>query len=157
MSHTANIASFDTLLLPRFSFPQPQVAGLNFSFSGLKTSILHFLQKEMTADHAFIEKNIADICASVQSAIVCILMKKLAAAVVETGITSVGLAGGVSANSSLRNTFTETGKSLGWQTYIPDFQYCTDNAGMIGVAGYYKYLGGKFSGQDVTPLARMPF
>ncbi len=141
----------------RFSFPQPQVGGLNFSFSGLKTSILHFLQKEMAADHTFIEKNLADICASVQAAIVGILIKKLGAAVEETGITQVGLAGGVSANSSLRNVFTETGESLGWKTYTPDFQYCTDNAGMIGVAGYYKYLGGQFSGQDVTPLARMPF
>jgi N6-L-threonylcarbamoyladenine synthase len=140
-----------------FTFPEPQVAGLNFSFSGLKTSILHFLQKETTSDQDFIRKHMADICASVQESIVHILMKKLQAAVEETGIVQVGLAGGVSANSHLRNTFTTTGQALGWSTYIPDFQYCTDNAGMIGVAGYFKYLDGKFSGQDVTPLARMTF
>jgi len=142
---------------PVFAFPEPQVSGLNFSFSGLKTSVLYFLQKEMTKDPNFIQHNIHDICCSVQTCIVRILLKKLIAASEMSGITEIGIAGGVSANSFLRQSFLETGLKNGWNTYIPSFEYCTDNAAMIGIAGYYKYLKGDFCDQSVTPLARMPF
>ncbi len=140
---------------PIFSFPEPQVGSLDFSFSGLKTSILYFLQKEMAVNPNFIQENLADICCSVQTTIVHILIKKLSKAAAMTGIKHIGIAGGVSANSALRHTLDLTGKNKGWTTYIPSFQYCTDNAGMIGVAGYYKYLDGVFTDQHVTPLAKM--
>ncbi|MCW5924383.1 MAG: tRNA (adenosine(37)-N6)-threonylcarbamoyltransferase complex transferase subunit TsaD [Saprospiraceae bacterium] len=139
---------------PRFPFPEPAVPGLNFSFSGLKTSILYFLKKEVAANPLFIEENLHDICASIQTSIVTILLKKLRKAARQTGIREVAIAGGVSANSALRQAFEEMGQQEGWATYIPAFQYCTDNAGMIGVAGYYKYLAGEFCGQDVAPYAR---
>lgn len=139
---------------PRFPFPEPAVPGLNFSFSGLKTSILYFLKKEVAANPLFIEENLHDICASIQTSIVTILLKKLRKAARQTGIREVAIAGGVSANSALRKAFEEMGQQEGWATYIPAFQYCTDNAGMIGVAGYYKYLAGEFCGQDVAPYAR---
>lgn len=139
---------------PRFPFPEPAVPGLNFSFSGLKTSILYFLKKETSENPDFIKQNLADICASVQEAIVTILLKKLRKAARQTGINEVAIAGGVSANSGLRRALEETGAKEGWTTYIPAFQYCTDNAAMIGVAGYYKYLKGEFSGQEVAPYAR---
>lgn len=138
----------------RFPFPEPSVPGLNFSFSGLKTSILYFLKKEMGNDPDFIEKNLNDICASIQTSIVTILMKKLRKAARQTGIGEIAIAGGVSANSGLREALEATGKKEGWKTYIPAFQYCTDNAGMIGVAGYYKYLKSDFCGQDAIPFAR---
>jgi N6-L-threonylcarbamoyladenine synthase len=140
---------------PKFSFPEPQVGTLDFSFSGLKTSILYFLQKEMASNPTFIDENLADICCSVQTTIVKILIKKISKAAEMTGIKHIGIAGGVSANSALRNALESTGKEKGWTTYIPSFQYCTDNAGMIGVAGYYKYLNEEFADQSVTPLARM--
>ncbi|MBX2891940.1 MAG: tRNA (adenosine(37)-N6)-threonylcarbamoyltransferase complex transferase subunit TsaD [Saprospiraceae bacterium] len=139
---------------PRFPFPEPAVPSLNFSFSGLKTSILYFLKKEVAANPLFIEENLHDICASIQTSIVTILLKKLRKAARQTGIREVAIAGGVSANSALRQAFEEMGQQEGWATYIPAFQYCTDNAGMIGVAGYYKYLAGEFCGQDVAPYAR---
>lgn len=139
---------------PRFPFPEPSVPGLNFSFSGLKTSILYFLKKEVGENPAFIEQNLADLCASIQTSIVTILLKKLRKAARQTGIREIAIAGGVSANSGLRATLEEMGKIEGWATYIPAFQYCTDNAGMIGVAGYYKYLAGEFCGQDAAPFAR---
>ncbi len=138
----------------RFPFPEPSVPGLNFSFSGLKTSILYFLKKEMGNDPDFIEKNLNDICASIQTSIVTILMKKLRKAARQTGIGEIAIAGGVSANSGLREALEAMGKKEGWKTYIPAFQYCTDNAGMIGVAGYYKYLKSDFCGQDAIPFAR---
>ncbi len=138
----------------RFPFPEPSVPGLNFSFSGLKTSILYFLKKEMGNDPDFIEKNLNDICASIQTSIITILMKKLRKAARQTGIGEIAIAGGVSANSGLREALEATGKKEGWKTYIPAFQYCTDNAGMIGVAGYYKYLKSDFCGQDAIPFAR---
>lgn len=138
----------------RFTFPEPQIEGLNFSFSGLKTSILYFLKKELQHDSEFITKNMHDICASVQERIVSILMNKLTQAVQETGITEVAVAGGVSANSALRKAIQQTGQKNGWNTYIPKFEYCTDNAAMIAVMGYYKYLAGQFSSQDVQPMAR---
>ncbi len=139
---------------PRFSFPEPQVPGLDFSFSGLKTSILQFLKKQTAADPDFIAGNLPDICASVQHRIVGILMRKLEAASAQTGIREIAIAGGVSANSELRRQLSETGARLGWRTYIPRMEYCTDNAAMIALAGYFKYLRGEFSGHEVTPLAR---
>ena len=138
----------------RFPFPEPSVPGLGFSFSGLKTSILYFLKKEMAANPNFIAENLADICASIQAIIVTILMKKLRKAARQTGIREIAIAGGVSANSGLRDALTAWGEKEGWKTYIPAFQYCTDNAGMIGVAGYYKFLAGEFCGQEVAPFAR---
>ncbi len=140
---------------PIFPFTEPKVDGLNFSFSGLKTSILYFLKKQIKTNPDFIKENINDICASVQTRIVSILMNKLKKAVDQTGITQVAIAGGVSANSGLRNALIDIGKELGWATYIPRFEYCTDNAAMIAVTGYYKYLKEEFVGQDVVPMARM--
>lgn len=139
---------------PRFTFPEPKIPGLDFSFSGLKTSILYFLKKQVTENPQFVEENLADICASVQARIVSILMNKLRLAATETGIKEVALAGGVSANSGLRQALVEEGLQKGWNTYIPRFEYCTDNAAMIGITGYYKFLQGKFVGQDVSPVAR---
>jgi len=138
----------------KFSFPEPQIEGLNFSFSGVKTSILYFLQKNKTIDPNFVENNLHDICASVQNRIVSILMNKLRKASKQTGIKEICIAGGVSANKGLRKAIDETGKKLGWNTYLPDFEYCTDNAGMIAITGYYKYLAGEFCGLDVVPEAR---
>jgi N6-L-threonylcarbamoyladenine synthase len=139
---------------PRFPFPEPAVAGLNFSFSGLKTSILYFLRKQTAANPAFIQENLADLCASIQQTIVLFLLKKLRAAARETGIREVAIAGGVSANSALREGLQTLAAAEGWNTYIPAFEYCTDNAAMIGIAGYYQYLQGVFSGQDAVPYAR---
>ena len=139
---------------PRFAFPEPAIAAYNFSFSGLKTSILYFLKKEMAANPDFITENLNDICASVQQSIITILLKKLRKAARETGIREIAIAGGVSANSGLRRALEEMGAREGWNTYIPAFQYCTDNAGMIGVAAYYKYLKGEFCAQDAVPFAR---
>ncbi len=140
---------------PVFPFTEPKVDGLNFSFSGLKTSILYFLRKELKTNPDFIKDNLNDICASIQTRIISILINKLKKAAAQTGINQIAIAGGVSANSGLRATLTETGKELGWTTYIPRFEYCTDNAAMIAVTGYYKYLAGEFVGQDVVPMARM--
>ncbi len=138
----------------KFKFAEPQIPELNFSFSGLKTSVLYFLQKETANNPQFIEQNKADLCASVQHTIVNILMKKLKKAVQQTGIKDVCIAGGVSANSSLRNTLTAYGKKWGWKTFIPPFQYCTDNAGMIAITAYYKYLKGDFTSLEISPAAR---
>jgi N6-L-threonylcarbamoyladenine synthase len=138
----------------RFKFPEPNIPDLNFSFSGLKTSILYFLQKEQKADPDFIAKNLEDICASIQSRIVSILLNKLRKAAKETGIRLVCIAGGVSANSGLRNGLKEMGDKLGWQTFIPKFEYCTDNAGMIAITAYYKYLKGEFADLNISPTAR---
>lgn len=140
---------------PKFEFTEPNIEGLNFSFSGLKTAILYFLQKKQKENPQFIEENLNDICASIQSRIISILMKKLKKAAKETGIKEVAIAGGVSANSGLREALTKAGHTEGWQTYIPSFQYCTDNAGMIATAAFFKYLEGDFVGQDVAPLPRM--
>lgn len=139
---------------PRFPFPEPSIEGLNFSFSGLKTSILYFLKKHMAENPNFITENLNDICASIQSIIVTILLKKLRKASKQTGIMEIAIAGGVSANSGLREGFLAMGEKEGWATYIPAFQYCTDNAGMIGVTAYYKYLAGDFCGQDAAPYPR---
>ncbi len=138
----------------RFEFPEPQIPGLDFSFSGLKTSILYFLKKQVLENPEFIKQNLEDICASVQARIVSILMKKLVLAAQTTGIKEIALAGGVAANSGLRAALELEGKRKGWNTYIPKLEYCTDNAAMIGIAGYYKFLKGDFSSQEVAPVAR---
>jgi len=137
-----------------FKFAEPQIPGLDFSFSGLKTSVLYFLQKETKADEVFIQKNLHDLCASVQHSIITILLKKLKKAVQQTAVTSVCIAGGVSANSGLRKALKEAGEKHGWKTFIPAFEYCTDNAGMIAITAHYKYLAGQFAGLDESPSAR---
>lgn len=139
---------------PRFDFPEPQIPGLDFSFSGLKTAILYFLKKEIADNPNFIQENLTDISASVQDRIVSILVKKLIKAAEATGIREIAIAGGVSANSSLRQVLEATGKAKGWNTYIPKFEYCTDNAAMIAVTGYHKYMKDDFVGQDTAPVAR---
>lgn len=140
-----------------FDFPEPKIQGLDFSFSGLKTSILYFINDQKKANPDFVPENLHDICASVQDRIVSILINKLKKAALSTGITEIAIAGGVSANSGLRKSLEETGKMLGWNTYIPRFEYCTDNAAMIAVTGYYKYLAGIFADQSVHPVARYGF
>lgn len=137
-----------------YKFPRPKVKGLDFSFSGLKTSILYFIQKEVAENPNFIEQHKEDICASIQYTIVGILMDKLKKAVKQTGIKQVAIGGGVSANSGIRKALKEAEKSLGWKTYVPKFEYCTDNAAMIGIVGYLKYLEGDFTDQGVTAKAR---
>lgn len=151
----------------RFKFPEPQVEGLNFSFSGLKTSILYFIKnagasnlykEEFLADETtrtkFVEDNLADICASVQQRIISILLNKLKKAATETGIKDVCLAGGVSANSGLRRAFIELGEKEKWRTYIPAFEYCTDNAAMIAITGYFKFMAKDFTALNTSPSAR---
>jgi N6-L-threonylcarbamoyladenine synthase len=137
-----------------FSFSKPLVKGLDFSFSGLKTSFLYFLRDRMKEDPEFIAKNRADLCASLQETIISILITKLVRASQQTGIKEVGIAGGVSANSGLRNGLSMEGEKRGWNLFLPPLRYTTDNAAMIGITGYYKYLRGEFSSQDVAPLAR---
>ncbi len=141
----------------RFKFAEPQVEGLNFSFSGLKTSVLYFLQKEQKNNPQFISENLPDICASIQKTIVTILLKKLIKASAETCINEVCLAGGVSANSGLRTAFTTAGIQHQWNTYIPAFEYCTDNAAMIALTGYYKFLEGDFAPLSISATARAPW
>lgn len=140
-----------------YQFPEPQIPGLDFSFSGLKTSILYFIRDNVALNPNFVQENITDICASVERRIVTILLNKLKKAALQFGITDIALAGGVSANTGLRQGLTDLGQQMGWNTFIPQFQYCTDNAGMIAIAGYYKFLKNDFVGQDIAPLARMPF
>ena len=140
-----------------FSFSKPKISGLNFSFSGLKTGILYFIQKNTEENPNFITEHLADICASVQHTIVEILMSKLKKAVKETGIKQVAIGGGVSANSGIRNALTALGQQYGWRTFVPKFQYCTDNAAMIGIVGYHKFLEGNFVAQEVTAQARLSF
>jgi N6-L-threonylcarbamoyladenine synthase len=137
-----------------FRFAEPQVPGLDFSFSGLKTSVLYFLQAKDKEEPGFIEKNLNDLCASVQATIINILMKKLKRAMLETGIKNVCIAGGVSANSGLRSALKEWGNKYHWNTFIPQFQYCTDNAAMIAITAYYKYLNKDFAALDTSPSAR---
>ena len=137
-----------------FSFAKPLVKDLDFSFSGLKTSFLYFLKDKLKEDPEFINKNRADLCASLQDTIVTILISKLVKASKQTGINEVGIAGGVSANTGLRKAFILEGEKRGWDMFIPQVSYATDNAAMIGIAGYYKYLRGDFTGQDVVPRAR---
>lgn len=138
----------------RYSFPEPQIPGLNFSFSGLKTAILYFLQERTGLDPDFIQKNLSDICASIQGRIISILLNKLKKAARETGVRDLCIAGGVSANSGLREAFRELGEKQGWNTFIPPFEYCTDNAGMIAITAYYKYLAGEETPLSVSASAR---
>jgi N6-L-threonylcarbamoyladenine synthase len=138
----------------KFPFPIPKVKGLNFSFSGLKTSIRYFIEEETNMNPNFVEENLNDICASIQHTIIEILMLKLTKAVKQTGIKQVALGGGVSANSGIRKALKEAEDTLGWTTFIPRFEYCTDNAAMIGIVGYLKYLDGNFSSQNVSAKAR---
>ena len=138
----------------RYSFPEPQIPGLNFSFSGLKTAILYFLQDRVAEDPGFITANLPDICASVQGRIVSILLNKLKKAARQTGVTDLCIAGGVSANSGLRQAFRELGEREGWNTFIPPFEYCTDNAAMIAITGHYKYLSGDFAPLTTSASAR---
>ena len=137
-----------------FTFPKPRVDGLDFSFSGLKTSILYFLQRETSQDPDFVTRNISDICASIQYTIIQILMDKLHLAAEQTGIGRIAIGGGVSANSGIRAALLAAEKSEGWSTYIPKFEYCTDNAAMIGIVGYLKYIHKQFTDQKVAPRAR---
>jgi len=139
---------------PRFAFAEPQIPGLDFSFSGVKTSILYFLQKQQKENPDFVKDNLADLCASIQHTIIQILVKKLKKAVEQTGIRQICIAGGVSANSGLRKAFTEAGEKHGWKTFIPSFEYCTDNAAMIAITGYYKFLAGDFASLSSSPSAR---
>ncbi len=138
----------------RFKFSKPNIPGLDFSFSGLKTSILYFLRDRLKEDPDFIEKNKPDLCASIQSTIIDILMSKLKMASDATGICEIAIAGGVSANSFLRKSIEKAQKRWGWNIFIPPPGYTTDNASMIAVAGYFKYLKGDFTSQSVTPYAR---
>lgn len=140
-----------------FTFPEPQIPGLDFSFSGLKTSILYFVRDKKKEDEHFIENNLADICASVQHRIVTILLAKVKRAAKEYNIKDIAIAGGVSANSGLRNALLEAAQKYNWNVFIPAFEYCTDNAAMIAIAGYYKFLAKDFVDQDIAPLARMSF
>jgi N6-L-threonylcarbamoyladenine synthase len=151
----------------RFKFPEPHIPGLNFSFSGLKTAILYFLQNAGTSQvykeeflateeekQKFIKENLNDLCASVQQRIISILLNKLKKAAIETGIEDICIAGGVSANSGLRKELEEMGKKNHWNTFIPAFQYCTDNAGMIAITAYYKFLDKQYSDLSVSASAR---
>ena len=140
-----------------FHFPEPQIPGLNFSFSGLKTAFLYFIKDKVAANHDFVKDNLPDLCASIEKRIATILINKLKKAADQYQIKEIALAGGVSANTGLRNLLKETAGQKGWNCYIPAFQYCTDNAAMIAATGYYKYLKQDFVGQQIAPLARMPF
>ena len=137
-----------------FVFAKPQVPHLDYSFSGLKTSVLYFLQKQSAE---FIKENLNDLCASVQHTIVEILLKQLKKAIQQTGIREFCIAGGVSANSGLREGVIQLAKKTNSTLYLPAFEYCTDNAAMIAIAGYHKFLNKQFVGQEVAPMARMIF
>jgi N6-L-threonylcarbamoyladenine synthase len=138
----------------RFAFPLSEMKGYDFSFSGLKTAVLYFLQNEQKKNPDFIQQNLNDICASVQHTIIKMLIGKFKKAAKELRITHLGIAGGVSANSGLRTALAQLCADNGWQAYIPKFEYCTDNAAMIGIAGYYKYLDNNFADLSVSPTAR---
>ncbi len=139
----------------RFKFAKPHVPGLDYSFSGIKTSLLYFVRDEMAKDPEFMEKNKEDICASFQKTLIDILMDKLVKAAKHTGIREITIGGGVSANSGLRERITAEGKKRGWNTYLPEFKFTTDNAAMIAIAGYYHYLAGERSTMDVAPVSRI--
>jgi N6-L-threonylcarbamoyladenine synthase len=138
----------------KFSFAEPQIEGLNFSFSGLKTSILYFLQKQVKNDADFVQKNLADLCASIQNRIISILLKKYKRAALQTGITNLCIAGGVSANSGLRKAFHDMCGQNNWKAFIPPFEYCTDNAAMIAITAYFKYMEKDFADLSSTASAR---
>lgn len=139
----------------RFKFAKPHIPGLDYSFSGIKTSLLYFVRDEMKKDPDFLEKNKEDICASFQKALIDILMDKLVKAAEQTGIRDITIGGGVSANSGLRNRIEEEGLKRGWNTFLPEFKFTTDNAAMIAIAGYYHYLAGERSSLDTAPVSRL--
>lgn len=138
----------------KFRFAKPNIPGLNYSFSGIKTSLLYFLRDRIAEEPDFLEKNKADLCASFQKDLIDILLKKLVLAARETGIRQVSIAGGVSANSGLRNRIEEEGRHRGWTTFLPELRFTTDNAAMIAITGYYKYQAGQFAKLDIAPLSR---
>lgn len=138
----------------RFKFAKPHIPGLDYSFSGIKTSLLYFVRDEMAKDPLFLESNKEDICAGFQKALIDILMDKLVKAAKMAGIREITIGGGVSANSGLRNRIEEEGRKRGWTTYLPEFKFTTDNAAMIAIAGYFHYLNGERSGLDVAPASR---
>jgi len=138
----------------KFKFPEPNMQGFDYSFSGLKTSFLYFLRDNLKTDPDFIEKNKTDLSASIQRTIISILLRKLKLASEKYNTKQIAIAGGVSANSELRKAMETARSEWGWQTYIPQFQFTTDNAAMIAVTGYFKYLRGEFAGQDAVPYAR---
>jgi N6-L-threonylcarbamoyladenine synthase len=138
-----------------FVFPMTDMPGLNFSFSGIKTAILYFLRDRLQKDQDFVQKNLNDICASVQYTLIKMLMLKLKKAAKMYHINEIALAGGVSANSGLRKELLETSEKMKWNVYVPKIEYCTDNAAMIAMAAHFKFLKGRFSGLDVVPEARM--
>jgi len=139
----------------RFKFAKPHIPGLDYSFSGIKTSLLYFVRDRMAEDPDFMEKNKEDICAGFQKALIDILMDKLIKASKQTGIKEITIGGGVSANSGLRNRIVEEGQKRGWNTYLPEFKFTTDNAAMIAIAGWFHYLNGERTGLDVAPAARI--
>jgi N6-L-threonylcarbamoyladenine synthase len=138
-----------------FQFPYTSIPGLDFSFSGIKTAFLYFLRDQKAVNSDFVEVNRNDICASLQKHLVKMLMQKVIQATEETGIKQVAIAGGVAANSGLRKSLQEHADRLGWTTFIPDFQYCTDNAAMIAMAAHHKFLQNKFSSLETAPLANL--
>ena len=140
-----------------YVFTKPKVPGLDFSFSGLKTAILYFIQKKKLEDTDFVTNNMADICASIQHTIIEILIEKLKLAVAQTGINQIAIGGGVSANSGIRKTLKEAESKYGWTTFVPKFEYTTDNAAMIGIVGYHKYLANLFETSEVVSKARIQF
>jgi N6-L-threonylcarbamoyladenine synthase len=139
-----------------FRFPETTMPGLDFSFSGIKTAFLYFLRDQRLTNPAFVEENLSDICASLQQHLVSMLLNRLRQASIQTGIKTIAIAGGVSANSGLRKRLNSLGEELRWEVFIPAFEFCTDNAAMIAMAAHYKFLKGDFSSLDVVPLARMP-
>ena len=139
----------------RFKFAKPHIPGLDYSFSGIKTSLLYFVRDEMAKDPSFMENNKEDICASFQKTLIDILMDKLVKAAKQTGIKEITIGGGVSANSGLRERIVSEGRKRGWNTYLPEFKFTTDNAAMIAIAGYYHYLAGERTGLDVAPVSRI--
>jgi N6-L-threonylcarbamoyladenine synthase len=140
-----------------FKFAKPLPKGLDFSFSGLKTSFLYLLRDHLAENLSFIEERKTDLCASLQHTIVSILMDKLIAASKVTGVNEIAIAGGVAANSGLRNAIKDASVKFGWNIFIPEFKFTTDNAAMIAIAGHYKFIQGQFASHDVVPMARMPF
>jgi N6-L-threonylcarbamoyladenine synthase len=138
-----------------FKFPVTRMPGLNYSFSGIKTAVLYFLRDQIQTNPDFIKENLPDLCASIQYTLVEMLLIKLKEAVKQYGVTEIAIAGGVSANSGLRDTLAELARRKNWKLYVPKFEYCTDNAAMIAMAAHYKYLQGEFVGLDVAPLAKM--
>ncbi len=140
-----------------FTFSKPRIKDLDYSFSGLKTSFLYFIRDSIRVNPNFVQENMNDLCASIQFTIIDILMDKLKLAVKQTGINRIAVAGGVSANSGLRNALLDNAAKYSWKTFIPEFKFTTDNAAMIAITGYYKYLNKDFASQDIAPLARFPY